>query len=233
MVKTYRHDLQQNLLDEMAKERLQWQEYLKLVAKAKETEKQPIPETITADNLYRVAQYATIKALNVAYCTSGLQMLAVMVWDILDWEENDRNDGKDGADLVQDLICYYLKDYIGANLADDNGNGVPVIVGAFRFVHSKIHDLRKRSANTVYLTDYNGDEIAVPARWDMPDYDTFVNVDNIIKSLELTDRQNAILSKRLQGFSLSQIGEKYSISKQAIKKTLDKIGEKYKTLYNK
>lgn len=59
------------------------------------------------------------------------------------------------------------------------------------------------------------------------DRQTVEDADRIIASLNLTDRQNQILTYRLQGYGLKAIATRLGVSHQAIAKTMRQIQKKY------
>jgi len=59
---------------------------------------------------------------------------------------------------------------------------------------------------------------------------TIIQLEDIAKLLELTERERRILTLRIQGYSNSEIGTEYGITKQAIQKTLQLVKGRYLTL---
>lgn len=193
--------------------------------------------TITAETLQHLANAITIKALKTNYSKSGNNAMRDMLNDAIRFAHNPETaHGGDGAQLVQETALY-LWQYQGRNLddlADDgqtdkDGNPITILRGAFRYLGKIIHGHKQRIYKQLYIADYENEhgEIAIPFMWDIDSQADYMTTTEIITALELTENQKYILGKRLQGYSLQEIGDIKNISKQAVSNTLSKIGNKY------
>ena len=196
---------------------------------------------ITADTVQQMANAITIRALKTNIAKSGNKAIEQMYFDAVRFTKNPETaQGGDGADLIQET-AQYLWSYAGKSLLDTTGDGqtdkngeeITILRGAFCNIRKIIYAHEQRQFKQSYIEDYESEhgEIAVPVKWDMPTYNDYITVTEIITALELTENQKYILNKRLQGYSLQSIADTKNTSKQAIANTLGKIGKKYISLY--
>ena len=201
----------------------------------------PEKNIINADNIQRMANAITIKALQTNYAKSGNEFMLKLLNNAIAFAKNPNTAfNGDGGDLIQDTALY-LWQYKGYTLddptndgkTDKDGNPISIKLGAYRNIHNIITKIKRKEYKQVYLSDYeteNG-EIAVPPLWDMPTFTDYISVKEIITALSLTENQRFILNKRLQGLSLNDIAKLKNISHQAVQNTLTKIAKKYISIY--
>lgn len=173
-------------------------------------------------------------------------------WDILDrWGVRNNSDAKscpanlgtnqgytsgDASDLIQS-VALYLVDYLGRNILtaydgdgrDKTGDKITILRGAFRVLRKEIYGHEQRQYKQVYVDDYESENgaIAVPFKWDIENTEQLDRTQDIIKILDLSDNQRAILYARLRGISLQDIAKDRGVSYQAVQNTLGKIAKKY------
>ena len=142
----------------------------------------------------------------------------------------------DSYDIAQTAIMF-LCGYIGKRLddkaengTDKNGNAITIKTACFRAVNRYIMQNRTKTYKTAYIDDLQGNDIAIPFEWDLPTIADYNGVIKTIREMNLTERQDKILSYRLRGKSISEISRKLSVSRQAIIKTIGQIKTKYKAL---
>lgn len=199
--------------------------------------------TITGSTIYPIANAITIKALQTHFSKSGTQLAFDLMLDAMAFSRATAKDeypldytANGGADLIQDT-CLYLWQYNGKNLDEPTADGrttkdgepLTILRSAFYNINNIIHRLRQKELKQIYITDYeeNHGEIAVPFMWDIDTYTDYVQIDELINGLDLTDNQMWILNKRLQGFSVSDIARKKNTDRRAVYNALEKIGKKY------
>lgn len=210
--------------------------------------------TITAENIFNLSAVIAIKCIK-ANLSRGAEVNGTLATNLTTAVELSRQintllsgyyDGKNvdfsgrfdgfGADLVQD-VALYLTPFIGSKLSDPdpnakkgkNGETPEIIKVAYRIVSTAIMRT-KRTTQWVHGFVENpetGETMEIPYRWDIPAYADYVDTDNLLLGMDLTERQKAVLAYRLQGVSIHQIAEKMGISRQAVQKHLALIGEKY------
>ena len=196
---------------------------------------------ITEETLQQIANAITIRALKTNLSKSGNKAIEQMYFDAVRYAKNPETaQGGDGADLIQET-AQYLWSYAGKSLLDTTGDGqtdkngeeITILRGAFRNIRKIIYAHEQRQFKQCYIEDYESEhgEIAVPVKWDVPTYNDYITITEIITALELTENQKYILNKRLQGYSLQSIADTKNTSKQAVANTLAKIGKKYIALY--
>lgn len=175
-------------------------------------------------------------------------------WDFLDrWGVRTKSDAKscpanlgtnqgyisgDASDLIQ-TVALYLVDYQGRNILtaydgngrDKSGEKITILRGAFRVLRKEIYGHEQRQYKQVYVDDYENENgvIAVPFRWDIENAEQLDRTQEVIKILDLSDNQRAILNARLCGVALQDIATKRGVSYQAVQNALSKIAKKYLT----
>jgi len=101
---------------------------------------------------------------------------------------------------------------------------VTVILDIYKTINRYVMSLRSiKFKQNVNVDDYNGKELQVPCKWDMPTYHDFEHIAAILDKLNLTDRQDKVLTCRMQGLSVNAIAKYIGVSRQSIMKTMKQI----------
>ena len=211
--------------------------------------------TIDSATLYNKAIAITIRAILTNYGggtvpknvdeehpnnRGGNTKMRELYYSAIAFARDFTDDGKGGADMVQDVACYLwqyngktLDDEVNDGQTDRDGNTITILRGAFRAVGKTIYAHAQREYKRIFIEDYESEhgQIAVPAGWDVEDAFTFARMVEVVKALELTDTQYQVLVMRFHGMSTYEIAEKRGVTQRAIAKTLKQVQARYTELY--
>lgn len=206
-------------------------------------------DLITAANVQTIGERIAIRALKTCEAKSGMPFMHKLYADLIGDIAERKNDSdplsdvyngdplSDGYDVADEAIVF-LVPYIGKRLSDPtadgqtdkNGDPVSIKRACFRAVNRYIMGERQREYKRAYVddTDENGKTLyyEIPAFWDLPTFEDFRKVNEMIASLDLPVRQSQVLRYRLRGDSIDKTAQKMGVTRQAVQNLLRKIREK-------
>ena len=187
-------------------------------------------QRITDENVKRIGEAIAVCALKtVIMCGMEVNNLYNgLVSDVKRFNEPGYT-LSDGYDLAQTAV-YFLCGYIGKTLGDEygkdkNGNSINIIRACLRAVNSDIQKLNRRTCKTLYIEDINPWE--EPVSLDLNAGAGYGGVDEIIRRMNLTDRQYETLSYCMSGNSFGETARLLSSKKSTIWSRMVQIRKKY------
>lgn len=195
-------------------------------------------EPITWTNLQTISERIGLRALKTVYAKSGDDMIRRLynglVIDILSNENNvneNLSDGYDVASTAKMFLCEYIGKTLDATAdngeKDKDGNPVSILRACFRAVNRYIMGERQRVFKSIYIDDIENEQLLiVPFQWDIDNITDYNAVNDIIKSLNLSEREKQALNVRMRGKSLDDTAKLLGVARGSINKYMQRIRAK-------
>ena len=191
-------------------------------------------DPITVENVKYRGERTAICAVKSILCKIGDPFMRKTYHDLLDDIDNfDRADYvlTEAYEIAQEATLF-LSGHIGKTLndliPDAYGNQVTVLKACFRVVNAYIMRCQRKACKTVIIDDLPKHQISVDFDWGLEETDNdYTVVDERIKAMNLTQRQNEILQCMVSGRSTHETARALSVVGSTIRQALKYIRLKY------
>ena len=190
-------------------------------------------DPITVENVKYRGERTAICAVKSILCKIGDPFMRKTYYGLLDDINNFDADGynlTEAYDIAQEAISFFCG-HIGKTLndliPDAYGNQVTVLKACFRVVNAYIMRCQRKACKTVIIDDLPKHQITVDFDWGLETEDDYTVVDERIKVMNLTARQDEILQCMVSGRSTHETARALSVVGSTIRQALKYIRLKY------
>lgn len=192
-----------------------------------------LSETISFDNVQKIGELITLKALRgfLAFSRLSFEKLYIAYIKDLNRLNYPAHTFSDAYDLAQTAICF-LCDFIGKELTDvytiKNGKVITIKQATYALVCRHVNRMRRHTQRSCDI-DLHSETLSVDIdHYKEKDYS---NVDNTISRLGLTTAEQQTLDCYMGGMSCKEIADFLDIDRVTVWRRRQRLQVKYKALF--